>query len=255
MGPKGGVDAVMATPIEVSRQTAILGAKQWRFDQAALPRALHLRGLDDRYALPDAPYRDDAELVWSALHDWVESYVRLYYSSHADVQQDTELQRFFTEVGAQDGGRISGVRPVNTVDHLVDALTLLIFTGSAQHAAVNFPQYDLMSFVPNFPLAAFRPGPGASAVKEGDYVAMLPPMDIAQHQSMLGHLLGGLHHTRLGHYKGVFTHFAHDARTEAPLKAFLARLEQVELIIQERNRSRTSYTYLLPSRIPQGINI
>jgi hypothetical protein len=37
--------------------------------------------------------------------------------------------------------------------------------------------------------------------------------------------------------------------------AFVAELDGVERTILERNRSRPAYRYLLPSEIPQSINI
>jgi arachidonate 15-lipoxygenase len=103
------------------------------------------------------------------------------------------------------------------------------------------------------PLAAYRPAPMA---KEGlsaqDYLDLLPPLDMAHLQRDLGTMLGGLRHTRLGQYdKGAFE----DPRVATPLAAFQKRLVEVEQIIQERNATRPAYGFLLPSLIPQSINI
>lgn len=255
MAPRGGVEAVMAGSIEFSRAAAIGGVQAWRLAEASPLVDLRARGVDDPSTLPDFPYRDDAILLWHAIHDWVESYVRIYYHTSRDVTDDPELQAFLREAAAPDGGRIGGIPPVRTISDLVEVLTVLIFTPSAQHAAVNFPQLELMSWVPNVPLAGYAPPPRGG---EGpaDLLAMLPPLGLAQYQAMLGHLLGSIHHTRLGHYSvGLFGHFAGDPRTDRPLQSFHERLADAERLIHERNRQRRPYPYLLPSRVPQSIDI
>jgi arachidonate 15-lipoxygenase len=44
---------------------------------------------------------------------------------------------------------------------LTDLVTAIIFTASAQHAALNFPQEQLESYAPAVPLAIYRPPPKA----------------------------------------------------------------------------------------------
>ena len=84
---------------------------------------------------------------------------------------------------------------------LVDTITMVIFTASAQHAAVNFPQYPVMSYVPNMPLAAYQPAPERTGgCSEADLLALMPPLDLAHLQLSLGYLLGSIHHTRIGQY-------------------------------------------------------
>ena len=230
--------------------------KAWNFKESMIETELAARGLLDRETLPDFPYRDDGLLVWHATHEWVEAFVRTYYSSDQAVVEDVELQAFFRSVQAQDGGRIKGVGQVRSIHYLIDALTHIIFTGSSQHAAVNFPQLPIMSYAPAYPLCSFGAPPRGVSASEGDYLAMLPALDLAQFQSTLGFLLGSLHHTQLGQYHGgLWSHFAGDHRLNAALKSFQNHLTQIEALIGERNRSRTSYEFLLPSKIPQSINI
>ncbi|MCB9766523.1 MAG: lipoxygenase [Alphaproteobacteria bacterium] len=255
--PKGGVDAVMGGPVSYSRQVAVDAVKAWNFRDMMFHRNLEARGVTDREALPDYPYRDDGALIWSATHDWVERFVRTYYRTDGDVIEDAELQAFFREAGAQDGGRLAGIGQVRSVDYLIDALTHVIFTGSTQHAAVNFPQRDLMAYLPNFPLVGFTPAPTSPDLTERDYLTILPWLDLAQYQSALGHLLGSVHHTKLGDYKAIpiIGAFAGDLRLNDPLRDFQRRLDEIDDIIESRNLSREPYSYLRPKFIPQSINI
>jgi arachidonate 15-lipoxygenase len=118
---------------------------------------------------------------------------------------------------------------------------------------VNFPQFDLMSYVPNMPLAGYRPAPTSKApATEADYLAMLPPLDMAELQLDLGYLLGSLHYTQLGQYP---PDRFRDPRVEPLLKGFQKRLGEIDRTITERNRTRRTYSTLNASGIPQSINV
>ena len=259
LAPKGGVDMVMAGTIGYSRHVAASAASAWEFDAAGLPTDLAARGVDDPDALPHYPYRDDGRLIWDALHAWVDAYVRVYYASDAQVVSDAELQAWAAEVTAPSGGRIKGFATsgrIETIDYLVGALTTILYTGSAQHAAVNFPQFSAMSFVPNWPLASYTPLGGGT--RPQDYLDLLPPMDAAHMQMSLGYLLGTLYYTELGRYPhhDVFFEYFDDPRVHAPAKQLRQTLDGVEQVITGRNATRpVAYPHLLPSKIPQSINI
>ncbi|MFN0051533.1 MAG: lipoxygenase family protein [Planctomycetales bacterium] len=252
---KGGVEKLMGGSLRTSRG-AVVKAVQTAFDEAQLPKGLAARGVDDAGCLPEYPYRDDALLYWNAIHQWVEEYVGLYYISEADLAGDFELQAWYTELKAQDGGRINGLgndAVLGSRSRLVDIVATVIYTSSVQHAAVNFPQFDLMSYVPNLPLAGYTPAPTAKqGATEADYLAMLPPLDMAELQLNLGFLLGGIHYTTLGQY-GLL-HFR-DGRVKAPLAKFHKALQEIGTTISQRNQSRRPYEYLSPAGVPQSINI
>ena len=103
------------------------------------------------------------------------------------------------------------------------------------------------------PLASYRPAPtskhGGTAA---DYLAMLPPLEMAELQMELAYLLGSVYYNTLGEYRPG--HFE-DARVQAPLAAFQKRLAEIGKTIRTRNQTRRPYEYLIPTKIPQSINI
>ncbi|MCA9690055.1 MAG: lipoxygenase [Myxococcales bacterium] len=250
IAPEGGVNRLLSPTIGGARLAVVLGLHSYPFDQASLERQLAARGVGDPATLPDYPYRDDARLLWAAIHAWVREYVAVYYRREAEVRSDSELQAWAAELVAYDGGRVRGFGQdggIKTVDYLVEALTLLIFTASAQHAAVNFPQGTLMAYAPAMPLAAYAP-----VTPTTKWFELLPPLEQALFQAELGRNLGLVYHTRLGQYdRKQFD----DTQVKEPLYRFQNELERVEATIQARNQRRDPYTFLLPSEIPQSINI
>jgi len=257
IAPGGGVDSLLSSTIDNSRVLAVLGVQSYGFNDAMLPKQLKSRGVDDQQQLPVYPYRDDALLIWEAIYQWASAYLSLYYTSDEDIQQDRELQAWARELTAFDGGRVIDFGEENgqiqTREYLIQATTLIIFTASAQHAAVNFPQLGLMSYAPSMPTAGYIPALSlGSDTTEQDYLNLLPPLHQAQSQLNLLYLLGSTYFTKLGQYES--NHFS-DPRVQAPLQAFQQKLKEIEATIEQRNLTRPAYQYLLPSQIPQSINI
>lgn len=248
---KGAVEKLFGCSLKTARELTVEGIRTQPVSKSLLPMTFAARGVDDATLLRDYPYRDDSMLYWQAIHKWVSSYVEVYYHSDADVTADVELTNWHRELIASDGGRVIGFESLQTREELVNTLTLIIFTCSVQHAAVNFPQYDLMSYVPNMPLAAYSPAPmQKNGATEQDYLDMLPPMDMAELQMDLGFLLGTVHYTQLGQYA-----YLTDPQIAGPLQEFQKDLNDIGRIIDDRNRTRRPYTFLTPSGVPQSINI
>ena len=253
---KGGVDKLMGGTIATSRKICVEGAQSVRIMNDLPPLTFAQRGVDDHEAFPNYAYRDDAMLYWNAIRKWVESYLRLYYLTDADIRDDHELQNWVRELASTRGGRVNGLPNSGSllrVEELIDVATFVIYTCSVQHAAVNFPQYDCMSYVPNMPLAGYRPAPTTrKGATEEDLIAMLPPVDMAELQMELGYILGTVRYTQLGHYPNG--HFV-DGRVSPLLQVFQNSLEAIGKTIAERNQTRRPYETLAPAGIPQSINI
>ena len=89
-------------------------------------------------------------------------YLQLYYPDERTIAADTELQAWARELISPDRGRVDGFGQdggIQTRDYLIEVVTTLLFTASAQHAAVNFPQRGIMSYAPAMPLATYAPTP------------------------------------------------------------------------------------------------
>lgn len=266
----GSVDHLLMPTIGETIRISAQGLRDWNFNDEIFPRQLERRGVDDSDLLRDYPYRDDGLLVWAALEQWVEGYVHHYYAGDGDVVADSELQAFVAQVGAYQvedargrrvGGGIAGVGEgapgrVSTRAYLVQMITQIIWNGSAQHAAVNFPQAHEMAYAPMYSLALMGPTPTGAAFDEAALLRMLTPRELAGEQSAILDLLGSVYHTQLGHYpsKPGRGWFGRGPVHELEL-ALHVRLGDVERTIDARNLERPSYRYLRPSEIPQSINI
>lgn len=255
IAPGGTVDAILGGTIDSSRVAAVKGAQAilLNFGASSLPERLAGRGVDNAQQLPYYPYRDIALSIWGAVLAWTADYVAVVYATEDGPANDPRLQRWVGELTSHQGGRVgnisaaaAGTESIRTRAQLAKVLAIIIFTASAQHSAVNFPQASIMSFAPAMPLAGYGPATAAEP-----WLGMLPPLDQALTQLNLGTLLGSVHYTKLGQYhSGYFT----DPRVHAALGKFQAALTAIEDSMK-RNGLATTYPYLLPSLIPQSINI
>jgi arachidonate 15-lipoxygenase len=265
INPGGTVDKVAAGTLESSLLLSVQGAQSYPFpfNESSLPMTFKSRGVDDPQCLPNYPYRDDSLLIWEAISEWVSNYLKLFYSDDSSVQKDPEIQAWIQDMTDPQGGRMTDIGEkvannaparIQTLAYLIEAVTLIIFTGSAMHATVNFPQAPLMTYMPNMPLAGYRAAPKTTdGISAADYLDLLPPLSQAESQMNMTYLLGSVYYTKLGHYGDkYFT----DSRVGDILKAFQEKLRTIELEIAARNEVRSiHYDSLLPSKIPQSTNI
>ena len=138
-----------------------------------IKRNITKRGVDDPKQLPGYYYRDDGLKIWADMETYVNEIINLFYHSDADVKNDTELQQWAQEIheiafpAFQDAPAGHGFpNKIETRENLTELCTLIMFTGSAQHAAVNFGQYAMYGFVPNAPVGMRRPPPTRKGVTD-----------------------------------------------------------------------------------------
>jgi arachidonate 15-lipoxygenase len=264
----GGVDNNMIAPIH--QMGPVLNEKlaEIPFNDQFVEGNLRSRGVTD--AKLSFPYRDDARRLWTAIAAWVEAYVSEYYSDDKDVTDDTELQAWAKEIATNEvvtitkfgdekflNGRSELV--ISDRAYLIDALTMIIFTASCQHAALNFAQKPFLSYAPAWPLAMKKPElpPSRDVGRQtscAEWKSWLPSLKETQVQWSINQLLGGLHYTRLGEYPSNVT--AGKPALIACLSVFKTALTGIGNDIDLRERSSSiKYRVLHPDQIPASINI
>ncbi|KAF0022816.1 hypothetical protein F2P81_024797 [Scophthalmus maximus] len=130
---------LQALPIVLSR-----ASQRIHYRSLCIPEDLSDRGVD---TLPQNYYAQDALRVWHALHRFVVSWVDLYYSADSDVQQDSELQHWIDDINTHGFTHDSGFpRVFQTKAEVSKFVTMIVFTCSALHAAVNFSQVPLCHY-------------------------------------------------------------------------------------------------------------
>jgi len=253
----GKVDTLFSGSIESSRKL-VAERLELSFNEAMLPNQIHLRGVESPSLV--YPYRDDALSLWNAILKWVSTYLDVYYKNNQDIANDAELTAWVAEL--IDAGQVIGFGDnesgkVLSLAYLQQAVTMLIFTCSAQHAAVNFTQHDFAGYPPNMPAAGYTPPPKAKQQNTKEWLDLLPPVNMSAQQVELVFLLSAVYYTSLGQYK---KNYFSDPAIAPLLKNFTTELTKIEATITARNEQTNEagmmpYTYLLPSKIPQSINI
>lgn len=260
ISPNGPIDDFFGAPIQRSQSAAGKDRLDFDFYANMLPADLARRGIADPKHLPDFPWRDDAILLWNAIHGWVGNYVAVYYDNDDQVINDTELAAWSDDL--INAGQVKGFKPVTSRAQLVDVLTMVIYTATAQHAAVNFPQRPLMTYSPAVTGAGWTKAPAKpGGHTEKNWLAMMPPIKFGLEQLNILYLLGSVHYRKLGDYRSNQFPYAHwfedNAITQkgGPLEQFQTSLQEVEKLINVRNTMRITYEFLLPKNIPNSINI
>jgi len=256
LAPGGPIDSLFSGTIGSNCQLAIKEAKNHlaNFNGVAFPATLEKRGVDNSQQLPIYPYRDDGQRIWEAIHQWVNDYLHLYYRSDESVLIDKQLQNWAGELFSKGHCNIgeNADGSIKTLDYLVQAVSTIIFTASAQHAAVNFPQSGLMTYAPAFPLGCYFPAP-TNSQQQQDFRDILPPLERAGLQIRVLYLLGSVYYTKLGDYSSSSFQ---NPPVKIALDKFKMNLNDIEAkILKEDSQRLVSYRFLLPSKIPLSINI
>lgn len=226
-----------------------------------------------RLVIEDYPYAADGLLIWSAIEDWVRSYVTHFYPDPSSITSDVELQSWWDEIknkGHQDKRNEPWWPSLATKEDLCGILATIIWTASSQHAAINFGQYPFGGYVPNRPTLMRRliPQEGEPEFEkfllnpQATFLSSLPTKLQATKVMAVQETLSthSPDEEYLGQVSQLHRNWINDRKVLEMLKKFSARLEEIEMVIDERNRdvrlkNRSGagvppYELLLPSSGP-----
>lgn len=233
--------------------------KTFTYRSMCFPDDIKARGVESQEELPFYFYRDDGSKVWEAIKCFVSDVVCIYYASEEEVQKDEEIQAFVKDVcsfGMQDLDHCEFPKSLKTREELIEYLTCIIFTSSAQHAAVNFGQYDWCSWIPNAPSTMRRPPPTRKGVADMQLIIDSLP-DRGRSCWHLGAVWALSQFQENELYLGMYAdeHFIEKPVREA-MKAFRKRLGDITSAIKRRNEGKKlPYYYLSPDRIPCSVAV
>ncbi|XP_068583234.1 polyunsaturated fatty acid lipoxygenase ALOX15B-like [Cebidichthys violaceus] len=214
------------------------------------------RGLED---VPNFYYRDDGLKLWDITHRFVQRVLSFYYKDDTEVQKDSELQKWISDIFehgflSQAGTGIP--ESFTTVAEMVKFVTMVIFTCSGQHSAVNAGQFDYGGWMPNTPTTLEIPPPTKKGTtNEATMLQALPNMGIAANGMAAMWLLSrpSYDSVLLGQYPEQ--HFSEKIPCQL-IKDFQGELQMLSAVINTRNMNlEVPYTYLDPVVVENSVAI
>jgi arachidonate 15-lipoxygenase len=244
-----------AGTLDETRQIAKESYLAVAFRDFGLEADLSARSVAEKPA--DYPYRDDARRWLAPIRDFVSDYMAAFYDSDADILADEELQAWALELIDPERGAVRGLVPGDTLDtrgKLIALLAQVIFIAGPGHASQHYSSNYFYRHPPSFPGAAYVPPVWVpDRLHEARYQNMFPPIRTAARQVMFN-TFTNFKYDRFGDY-GRYR-LGEVPEAVGPIQRLRAALDVVEVEIVAANQTRMlPYDFLLPSRVPNSVNI
>ncbi|XP_063740867.1 arachidonate 12-lipoxygenase, 12R-type-like isoform X2 [Eleginops maclovinus] len=226
------------------------------YSSLCMPEDIAERGMEE---VPNYYYRDDGLKLWDIIQRFVEGVLTFYYKSDEEVEKDTELQKWISDIFEHGflSQKSTGIpQRFTSVAELVKFVTMVIFTCSAQHSAVNTGQYDYGGWMPNTPISLQLPPPTTKGTtSEATMLNTLPDVSTTVQGMSTVWLLSkpSSDFVTLGQFPEG--HFSEVIPWEL-MKDFQGELEVLSAAIEVRNRKLDiPYTYLDPAKMENSVAI
>ncbi|CAG5928011.1 unnamed protein product [Menidia menidia] len=255
LGPDGALSE-STIGIEGVKELMVRNLSKLTYSALCLPENITARGLE---SIPNFYYRDDGLKLWNSISSFVRSVVAYYYPSDEDVNKDTELQEWISEIFTHGflGNEHSGIPACfSTAEEVGKFITMVIFTVSVQHAAVNNGQFDYNSWLPNGSLLLLKPPPttkGQSNMKT--VLEVLPNIGDTVKFVAMAWILSNKYSdlVPLGAYP---EERFHEPALKRMIEEFQAELSYLREEIEARNsKLEVPYSYLNPALIENSVAI
>ncbi|XP_077460931.1 arachidonate 12-lipoxygenase, 12R-type-like [Stigmatopora argus] len=256
IGPKSILSRTAAAGGETLFKIIERSLSKTTYRSLCLPDSIHDR---DMQQTPNFYYRDDGLRLWDIIYKFVQEIILHYYKSDEEVQRDTELQTYIEDIfkfGFLSNTKSGIPQRFTTVSDLIQFVTMVIFTCSAQHAAVNSGQYDYGGWMPNTP-STLQQAPPSKKCKatENTVLQTLPTKGVTAQGMGTIWLLSqqSSDFVPLGDYPEE--HFTEETPRQLQ-KDFRTSLDELSAKIVSRNTDlKIPYTYLDPSNVENSIAI
>nr|XP_046191947.1 hydroperoxide isomerase ALOXE3-like isoform X1 [Oncorhynchus gorbuscha] len=224
------------------------------YSSLCMPEDITARGLE---SIPNFFYREDGLRLWDIVHRFVQKMIGHYYTCDSDVQKDSELQNWIKEIFFHGflAETSTGIpQSFSLMTELVKFLTMVIFTVSVQHAAVNNGQFDFGGWMPNFPISLQQPPPTTKGqCTESTMLKTFPDINTTVNGMAAVYLLSRQSTDFVALGNGYQDHFSEKTPLELIHKTQNV-LKKYNFEIQGRNVSLPlSYTYLNPNNVENSV--
>ncbi|XP_061094961.1 hydroperoxide isomerase ALOXE3-like [Conger conger] len=210
-------------------------------------------------------FADDTTLIGlisggdESAYRFVRGVVNGLYKNDEDIQKDPELQQmvsFIYNYGFLQ--KPDCPSSLKTREEAIKYITMIMFTCSAQHAAVNHGQYDIYAWMPNGPTTMRKPPPKDKKVTEKDIMDTLPDITTTLEAMKVARFLSQVpkDFVPLGNYP---EEVANESYMRGPLREFQKTLTEIGTKIRERSTQESEREfpseYLDPAGMENSITI
>uniref|UniRef100_A0A8C6WH08 Lipoxygenase domain-containing protein n=1 Tax=Neogobius melanostomus TaxID=47308 RepID=A0A8C6WH08_9GOBI len=227
-----------------------------KYSSLCLPDDITERGVQ---SVPNYYYRDDGLRLWGIIHRFVNGVLRFYYKNDTEVEDDSELQNWIKDIYEEGflSNQNTGIpQHFHSLSELVKFTTMVIFTCSAQHAAVNSGQFDYGGWMPNAPTTLQLPPPTKKeTATEETLLNTLPDISTTVHGMAVLYLLSkqSTDFVALGQYPNE--RFCEEVPCRL-IKYFQSELEDMHVHVKQRNKDLPlPYLYLDPKQMENSVSL